>query len=99
MYDLHDLWVLQDLPYFNIIVDCLHNWVILHFLLLLGLLFLCFFLLLIGQIVKVVPAQGAKLHQELFKLWIVAVLLHGLLRLRAHLSQYLHGCWVLKGRH
>ena len=55
MDNLHDLWVFHDLPYFNIIVDCLHNWVILHFLLLLGLFFLCFFLLLIGQIVEVVP--------------------------------------------
>ena len=56
MDNLHDFRVFHDLSYFNIIVDCLHNWVILHFLLLLGLLFLCFLLLLIGQIVEVVPA-------------------------------------------
>ena len=56
MDNLHDFRVFHNLPNFNIIVDCLHNWVILHFLLLLGLLFLLFFLLLIGQIVEVVPA-------------------------------------------
>ena len=56
MYDIHDFGIFHDFTYLNIIVDSLHNWVILHLLLLLGLLFLCFFLLFIGQIVEVVPA-------------------------------------------
>ena len=60
-----DLWI---------IVDRLHDGIILHLLLLL-------FSLLVSDRLKVGPRQRTKLHQELPELRVLSILLHGLLRL------------------
>ena len=89
---LLDFGIFEDGLDLWIVVDRLHDGVILHFLFLL-------FLFPVSDLLKVVPRQRTKLHQELPELRVLSILLHSLLRLIAHLLEHLHGCRVLKGRH
>ena len=84
--------IFKDRLDLRVAVDDLHNRVALHFLFLL----LC---LLIRNLIEVISRQRTEFHQKLPELRILSILLHGLLRLRAHFLKYLHCSGVLKGSH
>lgn len=92
MNDLHDFRVFQDGLDFWIVVDCLHDGVILH-------LFLLLFRLFVRNLVEVVPRERTELHQQLSELRVLSILLHGFLRLGTHFLQDFHGGRVGKRGH
>ena len=86
---IHYFGVLQDCFHFRIMIDCLHGWVIFHFLFFLFLLSLCNFC-------KMTTHETTEFHKKFFKLRIVAILLHSFLRLGTHLCQNFDSSRILE---
>ena len=88
----HDFRVFENLLDFLIILNRLHDWIVLHLLLL-------FCSLLICQVIEMVTAESAEFLKKFAELGVLSILLHSFLRFRAHLSEHLHCGRVLEGCH
>ena len=89
---IHNFGILEYLFNLRVLVDCLHDRVILHLLFFFLFLFVC-------QVCEVIATQGTEFHEQFSELWILSVFLHGLLRLWTHLCEHFHGLWVLERCH